>query len=115
MVKQEITALLKKEIKVKAPVRLKKDILREIKKKNESKRTINFSSIESFKGAGILLILLIISSTFVIIMNFDFKHSFSNVFDGMNNTNLELLVLSFSVLFFLSVLDQLLFFKNYTF
>lgn len=115
MIEKEIIALLKKETKVKAPIGLKKDILKEIKKRNESKKTINFSSIESFKGAGILLILLIISSTFVLIKDFNYIHSFSNVFDEMNNTNSELLVLSFSVLFFLSVLDQLLSFKKYKF
>ena len=113
MVEKEIIALLKKEAKIKAPIRLKNDILKEIKKRKQSKQIIEFSSIESFKGAGILLIFLIISSTFLLTKDGDFKYSFLTSFNKINNATLELVVLSVSVLFFLSVLDHFLSSKRY--
>ena len=112
MEENEISAVLKKELQPKAPKELKETILKQINRLAKTQTLEPFNPIESFIVEGIILVLLVFSSSFLFVKKLHFGDSLPRILEKINTTTIELFILTLTVVFILSVLDQLLNLKS---
>ena len=112
MEKNELMSLLKKDVNPKAPKEMKKNIVQELRNLEQTKERIPFIPIDSYKDSGILLLLIILSSSFLFVEGQLLTSSSVFVLEKISKTSLELFIISLSALFFVRVLGQLISIKK---